>query len=345
MNKRKVIASCMLLFIVVGTLVACDSHKSKLYNANDPIQIIDGAGRQVSFPEPAQSVATTWGGSVNPYLYALGVGDRIVATNNNSGIHRIAIPNINEIQSVGSWKLDKEALAKISPDVYIHGWAATEQLEGANEVSVRSIGIKSNTFADVEDTVNLLGKVFGVEDRATYVNKYCTSIITMINEHVGDISENEKPVVFVMAEETGSVASDIYDTIEEMIYIAGGKSCVPLEISEGTDIVNVGLEKIFAWNPDYLFLQSVFGELSEEDILSDPAWQAMNAVKSGNVYAIPCEFDTWSSASPSSILGALYISTQLYPDLYYDIDFETIVIEFYQHVYGMDVSLEQLGLS
>ena len=109
--------------------------------------------------------------------------------------------------------------------------------------------------------------------------------------------------------------------------------------------MNVGLETIFTWNPDYLFLQSVYGELSAEEILTDPKWKAMNAVKDGNVYAIPCEFDTWSSASPSSILGTLYISIQLYPDLYTDIDFESIVIDFYQNVYGLNVSIEQLGLS
>ncbi len=342
---KKIIVPCIGIIIIMGILTACASTKNNLYNKDDPIQIIDATNRKISLPKPAQSVATTWGGSVNPYLYALGVGNRIVATNNKTGIHQAAIPNIDNIPSVGSWKLDKEALAQLSPDVYIHGWAATEQLEGANEVGVRSIGIKTNSFSDVADTINLLGQVFGVENRATYVNDYCASILSIITEHVANVSDEEKPIVFVMAEETGAAASDIYDTIEEMISIAGGKSCVPASISEGTDIVNVGLETIFTWNPDYIFLQSVFGELSTEEILSDPAWKAVNAVKSGKVYAIPCEFDTWSSASPSSILGALYMSIQLYPELYTDINFETIVIDFYKKVYGMDVSIEQLGLS
>ena len=342
---KRIINICILAVMIIGILTACTSAKNNLYSQDDPIQIIDAANRKISFSEPAQSVATTWGGSVNPYLYALGVGDRIVATNNKSGIHQVAIPNIDDIPSVGSWKLDKEALAQLSPDVYIHGWAASEQLEGANEIGVRSIGIKTNSFNDVADTIDLLGHVFGEEDRAEYVNNYCASILSIITEHIASVSNDEKPVVFVMAEETGAVASDIYDTIEEMIYIAGGKSCVPSNISEGTDIVNVGLETIFTWNPDYLFLQSVYGELSAEEILSDPAWKAMDAVKSGKVYAIPCEFDTWSSASPSSILGALYMSIQLYPELYTDIDFEAIVIDFYKNVYGMDVSIEQLGLS
>ena len=335
------IASLLVVFV----FSACSLNNGDLTNENDQIQIIDGAGRQVSFEKPAQSVATTWGGSVAPYLYALGVGDRIVATNNKTGIHQACISEIDKIPSVGSWKLDKEALAQLSPDVFIHGWAATEQLDAANEVNVKSIGIRTNTFDDVADTLLLLGQVFGVENRATYVVSYCDNILNLIQNHIADISEEEKPVVLVMAEETGCVASDTYNTIEKMVSIAGGATCVPAEIAEGTDIVNVGLETIFTWNPDYLFLQSVYSELSAEEIMSDSSWQAMNAVNTGNVYAIPCGFDTWSSASPSSVLGALYMSITMYPDLYSDIDFDAIAIDFYHDVYNLDVTMEMLGLS
>ena len=167
----------------------------------------------------------------------------------------------------------------------------------------------------------------------------------MIEVHVAAVREEDKPIVLVMAEETGCVASDVYNTIEQMVTIAGGLTCVPQEISEGTDIVNVGLETIFTWNPDYLFLQSVYGELSAEEILSTPSWQALNSVSAGNVYTIPCAFDTWSSASPSSVLGALYMSVKMYPDYYSDVDFELIAIDFYHDVYNLDVTVEMLGLS
>lgn len=346
--KMKRIGKILLLLIIaflIFAFSACNSYSGNLDNGRDPIQITDGAGRQVSFENPAQSVATTWGGSVAPYLYALGVGDRIIATNNKTGIHQACIPNIDKIPSVGSWNLDKEVLAQLSPDVFIHGWAATEQLDAANEVRIKSIGIKTNSFDDVADTLYLLGQVFGVENRATYVTSYCDSILNLIQNHTASIIEDEKPVVLVMAEETGCVASDTYNTIEQMISIAGGITCVPPEIAEGTNIVNVGLETIFTWNPDYLFLQSVYSELSAEEIMSDFSWQAMNAVNTGNVYAIPCEFDTWSSASPSSVLGTLYMSITMYPDLYYDIDFDAIVIDFYHDVYGLDVTMEMLGQS
>lgn len=189
------LAVSILLFALPG----CSQNSVDLNDDNDQIQVTDGAGRQVSFEKPAQSAATTWAGSVAPYLYALGVGNRIVATNNKTGIHQACIPDIDRIPSVGSWKLDKEALAQLYPDVFIHGWAAAEQLESANKVGVKSIGIRTNTFEDVADTLALLGQVFGVEERAAYIAEYCDGILELIKSHTAVIHEEDKPVVLVMA--------------------------------------------------------------------------------------------------------------------------------------------------
>ena len=319
------------------------SSNDKLFNKNDPIQITDAAGRQVSFPEPAMTVATTWGGSVDPYLFALGVTDRIVATNASNDFHKILIPDLENMKSVGRWTVDKEALADLSPDVFIHGMAGIEFLNDANEVGIRSIGLNFNTFEDIQSSIILLGQVFGVEDRATYVNEYCNSIKDIIESHIATVPENEKPTVLVMGEEAGTVQSDIYNTIEAMVKMAGGVSSVPEDITQNDDFTNVGLETIFDWNPDFLFLESYYSELSVDGILSDPTWAAMTSVQNEHVYALPCMVDCWSQASPSCYLGALFISMQLYPDAYSDVDFESVVIDFYHNVYGIDVTREQMG--
>ena len=68
-------------------------------------------------------------------------------------------------------------------------------------------------------------------------------------------------------------------------------------------------------------------------------------MRTGNVYAIPYAFDTWSYASPSSVLDALYMSIKMYPGQYSDVDFEAIVLDFYRDVYDLDATAEMLGLS
>lgn len=334
----------VLCFAMVLSLAACGGvSDDKFYKENDPIQVTDGAGRKVSFEKPAETIATSWGGTVDPYLFALGLGDKLVATNASNDFHKLFV-DLESMKSVGRWALDKEALAEISPDLFIHSMGCADYLKDANKVGVRSIGLGLNKFEDIENNLTMLGKVFGVEERAAEVIAECNRIKELVDSRVSSVSESDKPTVVVLAEETGSVASDIHDTIEVMISGAGGISVVPEDIAMKTEITNVGLEKIFGWNPDFVFLQSYYCELTVDGIMADPTWKSMTSVQNSHVYAIPSDLDSWSSATPSCYLGMLYMSMQMYPDLYKDIDFSTEVINFYKAAYGVELTYEQLGI-
>lgn len=61
----------ILTIVMLISMTACGNSKNedKLYNENDPIQIVDGAGRKVSFPEPVNTIATSWGGTCDPFIF------------------------------------------------------------------------------------------------------------------------------------------------------------------------------------------------------------------------------------------------------------------------------------
>jgi len=342
----KRLVSIALVLLVLISLVGCGTNakNDKLFNENDPIQIVDGAGRKVSFPAPVSTIATSWGGTCDSYIFALGVQDRLVATNSTNDFHQLLVPDMDAMKSVGRWSLDKEALADLSPDLYIHGLGGLEQLKSANKIGVRSLALGLNTFDDVADSVTMLGKVFGVEDRATFVNSCTKEILDLVAERTANIAEEDKLTVVVLGEETGTVGCDVYNTVEEMVALAGGISVVPEDIAQKTELTNVGLETIFKWNADSIFLTNYFCELSVEDIMNDASWNSLSAVQNNRVFAIPCELDSWSNATPSACLGVLYMSAQLYPDLYEDIDLEAVAIKFYKDVYGVDVTTDILGI-
>ncbi|MBQ6654191.1 MAG: ABC transporter substrate-binding protein [Erysipelotrichaceae bacterium] len=336
-----IIAVCL----VFTSLFGCSktSKDDALFNENDPIIVVDGSGRRVSFAEPAKTVATSWGGGVDMYIYALGVGDRLVATNSKHNIDRLFF-NPDEMPKVGRWVLDKEALADIQPDVYLHGSYATDQITGANSVKVRAYGMGFHSFDDIAKNITDLGKIFGVEERAAYVNSYCENILKLVKDRVSSIPKDQYPTVIILGEQIGELAADIYDTIDIMIEMAGGKSMTPDELATKTETTVVGLEKIFEWNPDFIFLQDYYCELTVEDIMSSSTWAPMTSVKNNHVFAIPSEIDAWSKGNPSCYIGTLYISMQMYPDLYTDIDINKLAVEFYHEVYGLDLTLEQIGI-
>lgn len=341
--KRLISLSLALMLIVCLAACGSSSNNDKFYKESDPIQVIDGAGRHVSFSSPVETVATSWGGTCDPYLFALGVQDRLVATNAKNDFHRLMIQNMDSMKSVGRWALDKEALAAISPDLFIHGLGGVENINNANKVGVRGIALSMNHFEDVRNNIRILGKVFGVEDRADHVNLYCENILSLVDERVNTIPEEQRVTVVVLGEEVGTVASDIYNTMEEMVQHAGGISVVPEDIATKTDYTNVGLETIFKWDADFIFLQSNWGELTDEQILSDPAWANLTSVKNGHVYAFPSLADSWATATPSCYLGVLYMSMQMYPELYTDIDYEQFVLDFYKEVYDLETTRDVLG--
>lgn len=342
---KRLIPLILAAMMIVG-MTACSSatKDDKFYNEKDPIQIIDGAGRKASFPEPVETVATSWGGTCDPYIFALGVQDRLVATNATNDFHNLMISDMDSMKSVGRWALDKEALADLSPDLFIHGLGGLEQLESANKVGVPSLALGLNTFEDVANSITMLGAVFGVEERAERVNNWTKEILDLVAERTAALPDDQRLSVVVLGEETGTVGCDLYNTVEEMVVLAGGVSVVPEDIAMNTELTNVGLETIFEWNADTIFLTNYFAELTVDEIMSDPSWASLNAVKNNRVYAIPCELDAWSNATPSACLAVLYMSMELYPELYEDVDFEGIVIQFYKDVYGIDVDREILGL-
>lgn len=342
---KRVLCVLITLCITMAVMLGCtaDNKNDKFYNEADPIQVVDGAGRNVSFPEPVKTVATTWGGTIDPYLFALGVQDRLVATNATNEFHQMLVPDMASMKSIGRWALDKEALASVSPELYIHGLGGLEHLKTANKFGVRGIVLSLNTFDDVKNNITVLGKVFGVEERAKAVNAYCDGILDLIDSRVSQLPEEKKVTVVVLGEEVGYVASDVYNTMEEMIRFAGGKSVVPEDIATKTDYTDVGLETIFKWNADFMFLQSNWGEMTDEQILADPAWANLASVQNGHVYALPSVVDSWGTATPSCFLGALFMSMQMYPELYQDVDYEQVVLEFYWNVYGLETTRDQMG--
>lgn len=335
----------LLALLLIACLAGCGSgsNDDKFYKKSDPIQVVDGAGRHVSFAGPVKTVATSWGGTCDPYLFALGVQDRLVATNAKNDFHQMLIQNMGDMKSVGRWALDREALAALSPDLFIHGLGGLENIKNANKVGVRGIALSLNRFEDVKNNITVLGSVFGVEERAERVNLCCDRILALVDERVASIPEDQRVTVVVLGEETGTVACDVYNTMEEMVRHAGGISVVPADIAAKTDFTNVGLETIFKWDADFTFLQSNWGELTDEQILADPAWENLSSVKNGHVYAIPSLADSWAIATPSCYLGVLYMSMQMYPELYSDIDYEQTVLDFYREVYDLDTTRDVLG--
>ena len=121
----------------------------------------------------------------------------------------------------------------------------------------------------------------------------------------------------------------------DMIRLAGGVN-VAAEI-EDTYWVEIDYEQLLAWNPDYIILASN-AAYTVEDVLSDPNLAGCTAVAHGNVYRLPAAAEAWDSPVPGSILGALWLSNVLHPELLTDTDCSAMIDDYYETFYNFSYS-------
>lgn len=335
----------ILLSVMVCLLLAsCSSNSAndKFYQEDDPIQVTDCTGRKLSFEKPVQTIGTSQGGAVDNYFHALLVSDRIVATNGHHQVDKLYF-DPDTMAQVGKWKVDKEALAEVHPDLYIGG-IDTNDLKEANRIGIPAYGMGYNKFELITYNLSTLGVIFGVGDRAEYVVDYLNRIEQLIDERISQVPEDERPTAIMLSTVPGELSSKADTMAETMMEKAGCRSVVPDEYTKMPDKPIVGLEKIFDWNPDVIFFQDYDCELNPEKLYSDPLWQPMTAVQNKNVFEIPSVLDSWTKSDPACYLGLLYMCMQLYPDLFSDIDIEAYAVDFYKEVYGLTLTVEDIGI-
>jgi iron complex transport system substrate-binding protein len=73
------------------------------------------------------------------------------------------------------------------------------------------------------------------------------------------------------------------------------------------------------------------------DILADPAWASLDAVKNKQVYRMPKYLLTWETPGPESVLGTMWMAKTLYPDSV-SFDLEKEIKDFYMTFYNIDLS-------
>jgi iron complex transport system substrate-binding protein len=68
------------------------------------------------------------------------------------------------------------------------------------------------------------------------------------------------------------------------------------------------------WNPDVIIVPP-YGGATVEAITESEEWQILDAVKEGRVYQMPKVVVPWDTPAPDSILGIVWLTEKLHPDL------------------------------
>lgn len=318
------------ILLIILLLVSCtNTNVQKEYKG----KIIDGANRTVKIPlnNSETTIASVYAVSV-PFIVALDLTDRVVAINAKSSFWYKANDNLNNAGTVGRGTVDLEKLATYNPGVFIHRSNDKETVEAVEKLGIDVICITVENIDDVKNTLSMLGTYFGKEQKAKEVNEWIDTKIEYVDEIVKTIPEDKKKTALLLGGELGRVAgNDMLQTW--MIEKAGG---IPV-IDEGEDHnwINIGVEKIFSYNPDVIFCtSSTSRNYKIDELIIDPTWSALEAIKYKNIFIVPAVNDSWDMPGISCVLGIMFMMHKMYPE-YFPLDkLQDEVDEYYKFMFG-----------
>ena len=314
-----------VLIVLVALLSCCCVSKE----SPEGMELVDMAGNKVVLSETPKRAVFLAGES---WIYALGVKDRVIGVSRwaygNPVILKID-PNIKDIPSPGDMtSVNVEELIKLNPDVVIvwdepPAYAKTSERIEKLGVPVIRIGHIEKYPDDLCKQAELLGKVFGVEDRA---EKVCAYLSKKYEEIKAKAPENRVKVIYSFMSPYQIAAKN--NSYSEFIRAVGGENVG--DIFDGIWIT-VNKEWIIQQNPE-VWIISYYAKYDESAILNDPALKDITAVKNKAVHKEsykPLQF-----LEPYFILTVMEYASWINPEVY-NFNLTEEEEEFLSEVYGV----------
>ena len=313
-----------------------------------PVTVKDMAGREVTLEKQPERIVSGYYISSSACI-ALGLTDKMVGIEDKSAkrpIYKLAAPALIDLPNVGSANaFDLEACIATEPDLVILPMKQKDTAQTLQEMGIATLLVLPESHEQLIEMFTLIGTATNTVKQAEKLISYYNTKLSAVTELTRDIPDDEKPVVYL-----GST-SDILRTAPREMYqaslitTAGGKNAG--DVLEGSSWTDIDNETFLTMNPDIIVIPTDNFAVSSpdytaEDVMNNPTFSDVTAVKNGAVYQMPVGYEAWDSPVPSGILGTLWMLKTLHPELYPAEQFAADVNEFYTVFYGFSVNEQDL---
>lgn len=312
-----------------------------------PVTVKDMAGREVTLEKQPERIVSGYYISSSACI-ALGLTDKMVGIEDKSAkrpIYKLAAPALIDLPNVGSAKaFDLEACIATEPDLVILPMKQKDTAQTLQEMGIATLLVLPESHEQLIEMFTLIGTATNTVKQAEKLISYYNTKLSAVTEFTRDLADDQKPVVYL-----GST-SDILRTAPREMYqaslitTAGGKNAG--DVLEGSSWTDIDNETFLTMNPDIIVIPTDNFAVSNpdytaEDVMNNPTFSDVTAVKNSAVYQMPVGYEAWDSPVPSGILGTLWMLKTLHPELYPAEQFAADADEFYSTFYGFHVALDQ----
>lgn len=306
-----------------------------------PVTIKDALGREVVIEKEPERIVSSYYIS-SSLLIALDQKEKVVGLEmraNTRPIYKQAAPEFLELPALGNSKtFHLEECLQLNPDLVILPTRLKEYIPQLEALKVNVIAIEPETLEDFLETVEILARATGKEERGKELIAFHESVL----EDSRALTENvaTRPTVYLSGSDPyKTVTGQMYQS--EMIECAGGENVSDELINDYWQTISP--ETLLQWNPEYIYAVS-YASYELEDLLEDSKLQSVTAIRNQQVKTFPSQLEPWDYPTPSSALGILWLTSELHPELYSKEALEKTVDEFYTYFYGFTPDKEATGL-
>ena len=341
MPKKSIFKKFLSVFLVLNLfLISCNTNSVKRNLSEN--EFYDASNNILKIRENAEdlTVASVYAVSV-PFFSALKMTDRIKAINTKSKFWKDVDKNLENADTVGRGTVDLEKLAKINPDCFLHNSYDKATVQAVKKLGIDVFCIKAENLDDIINTLNLMGKYFGKTKEANETITYIKNKFDKIDNIVKNIKEEDKKTAILMGGTIGRIAGG--NALQSFMIERAGGIC-KIDDRNHNNWVDIGVEKIFEYNPDYLFITSSAAlDYDREELLESPTWSGMTAIKNKNIFQIPAKIDSWDMPGISCVIGTMFMLYKMYPTYFSREELQKEIDEYYMMMFNKTFDKDYLG--
>lgn len=231
-----------------------------------------------------------------------------------------------------------ETLAAQKPDLVIMKNSMTPVLRKPLEaLGIPVLSLSLETPEDWTTEILSLGQRLGSPERAEYVTSYFRNTYNEVLNRTASL--RKRPTVLVLYVAAGNVYNvPPSGWMQTLVVKAAGGDPVWTGANPGSGWARVSFEQIAAWNPEFILAVSYQSDSSAAaaGLKSDIRFRPLRAAAADRILAFPQDYYSWDQSTSRWVLGLLWLSRRLHPDVFPTKNLLDEVKRFYHTLYGID---------
>jgi iron complex transport system substrate-binding protein len=276
-----------------------------------PVTVTDDEGTAVEVAaEPEKIVSLT--PATTEILFAIGAGDRVVATDDGSDYpeQAVSLPDVATFSSV-----DVEKVVALEPDLVVAGglgFTPTDAITRLRDLDVPVIVVYAPSVDGVYKDIEMIGTATGTAEAATRLTADMRADIEAVSGAVS--SQSPKPrVLYEVGYDatTGAIYAPADDSfVAEMVTLAGADT-----ITTGDpNTYEISLEALIGKDPELIVLgTNPFYSPTPDSVAARPGWGALTAVRNDDIR--PVRDIEITRPGPRLPLGLRNLVSVIWPDV------------------------------